>query len=251
MGGIIVGIAFASLIGVVVILIPRNALQITIPKKIELYVSEKIKLSGMKQDSHAYIVKTLKYIIITIVLCVLIRIDLVTMLLLVSMILILRCLRVTSLINKRKQILKNELPLAFEMLSLLLEAGIDFQSGLKRIANIKGVLAEEMKWCSGLINSGVSRTKSIQLLSDKWRDVDLLKAFSRTLTYKERFGGGLAVSMRALARQSREERWRNAEKAGIVSSQKMLVPLVIFIMPVTLVVAFAPVVLKLMRGELW
>ena len=62
-------------------------------------------------------------------------------------------------------------------------------------------------------------------------------------------GASIAKSLKSKAEQMRFERFSKAEEAGAKASQKILIPMMIFIIPAIFIIIFAPAAFQFMGGN--
>lgn len=63
-------------------------------------------------------------------------------------------------------------------------------------------------------------------------------------------GASIAPILKQLSNELRVKRSSNAEKQGAQAATKILIPMIFFILPAVMVAIFAPMVLKMMTGNL-
>lgn len=146
---------------------------------------------------------------------------------------------------KRESQLLRELPNALEILSLCSEAGLSLEQSLDQyLKNCKmGPLKEEFSGLLEQTRSGASRKNTLESISLKLDLVDF-SLFSSSLIHAEKFGTGISQTLRQLSLTMRDKQSQRAEKAVQEMPVKMLLPLILFIMPVTFIVIFGPVLLQ-------
>ena len=147
--------------------------------------------------------------------------------------------------RREKDILK-ELPTALEVISLCVEAGLSLEQGLtKYLQNSKPQsLKSEFTKVLEQTKMGSSRKDSLQSMSSRLNLTDV-SLFVTSVVHAERFGTGMAKTLRQLAITMRDKQVQRAEKAIQELPVKMLLPLLLFIMPVTFLIIFGPILLDL------
>jgi len=150
---------------------------------------------------------------------------------------------------RRENRLLLELPVALDRLSLCVEAGLTFDQALAHYLGgaRPGPLKDEFAALSGQVRAGAHRREALARLSERLRLTDFT-LFSTGVIHAERSGTGLSGVLRRLAATLRDKRSQRAEKAVQELPVKLLLPLLFCIMPVTLLMVFAPVLLRLL-GE--
>ena len=146
---------------------------------------------------------------------------------------------------RREKRLLRELPNALEVLSLCSEAGLSLEQALDQyLRNAKpGPLWDELSNVLQQARSGASRKNALESVSHRL-DLTDFSLFATSLVQAERFGTGIAKTLRQLSLTLRDKQTQRAEKAVQELPVKMLLPLVLFIMPVTFLIIFGPVVLQ-------
>ena len=149
--------------------------------------------------------------------------------------------------RREKEILK-ELPTALEVISLCVEAGLSLEQGLTQyLQNSKPQsLKSEFTKVLEQTKMGSSRKDSLQSMSSQLNLTDV-SLFVTSVVHAERFGTGMAKTLRQLAITMRDKQVQRAEKAIQELPVKMLLPLLLFIMPVTFLIIFGPILLDLFQ----
>lgn len=153
--------------------------------------------------------------------------------------------------NMRQTAVRSDLPFFIDLLALATEAGLDFQGGIQRIVDRtrgKSVLAEELNSVLRDITLGASRAQALRGLSDRL-DMNEVSSFVNVVIDADSTGASIAKVLKDQSNQMRLERFVRAEKAGAQASQKILIPLMIFILPAVFIMVFAPVALNFMAGK--
>lgn len=149
----------------------------------------------------------------------------------------------------RKAEIERALPTTMDMLTLSVEAGLDFGQAISRIttASKANALTRELERLIAELKLGVARADALARMAKRIR-VPSLDALASTLIQADRFGASIGPTLRAHAQRVRDERMMRAEKAGTMAAQKALIPLIVCIMPVTFIVVFGPLVARYLTG---
>lgn len=155
--------------------------------------------------------------------------------------------------HKKKRYLSiiEDLPFFIDLLSLSIEAGLDFIGAIQRISEKLGddrVLCKELKLVLKDIKLGSSRKKALQALMTRL-DIPEVTSFCSMIVDADETGASISKVLKEQSKQMRSERLSRAEKAGATASQAILLPMVLFIVPAIFLVVFAPVVLQFMYGK--
>jgi Flp pilus assembly protein TadB len=145
----------------------------------------------------------------------------------------------------RERTLLRELPNALEILSLCSEAGLSLEQAMDQyLKNAKvGPLHDEFSSLLEQTRTGSSRKSALESTSIRLNLTDF-SLFTTSLIHAERFGTGISMTLRQLSLTMRDKQTQRAEKAVQEMPVKMLIPLILFIMPVTFLIIFGPILLQ-------
>ena len=146
---------------------------------------------------------------------------------------------------KREKTLLKELPNALEILSLCSEAGLSLEQSMDQyLAHSKlGPLSNEFSIILEQTKSGSNRKMALEASSTRLNLTDFT-LFTTSLIQAERFGTGISKTLRQLSLTLRDKQSQRAEKAVQEMPVKMLLPLILFIMPVTFLIIFGPILMQ-------
>lgn len=150
----------------------------------------------------------------------------------------------------RHEEIKLQLPFVIDLLTLSIEAGLDFIGALQKVVEKtrSGPLVDEIARMIQEIQLGTTRADAMRDLA--WRiDLQEISSLVAVLVTADQMGSSLGGVLRVQADLIRTQRFTNAEKKGAAASQKLLVPLIFFIMPAVFIMIFGPVVLGLFKGK--
>jgi Flp pilus assembly protein TadB len=141
-----------------------------------------------------------------------------------------------------------ELPNALEILSLCSEAGLSLEQAMDQyVKNTKpGPLKDEFTGMLEQTRSGSSRKMALEGVRDRLQLTDF-SLFTTSLINAEKFGTGISNILRQLSLTMRDKQTQRAEKAVQELPVKLLFPLIFFIMPVTFLIIFGPIVLQFLK----
>lgn len=152
-------------------------------------------------------------------------------------------------LNKRLRLrrseISHELPYALDLLTLSVEAGLDFTEALDRIVHKLGVspLAEELGATLRDIRLGRTRTEALRNLSHRV-DMGAVTSVASALIQADELGSSLGPILRAQSEQLRVARSQEAEKKALEAPVKILFPLIFFILPTIFLIIGGPIYLK-------
>ena len=151
----------------------------------------------------------------------------------------------SSALKKRHAEIAKDLPFVLDILTLCVEAGLDFISAMQRSLKSRKMTAlnEELLRMTKEIQLGVSRKDALRRLAERTRHGDLrLVAFA--LIQADELGAGIGNILRIQSEQMRAKRFDRAEKSASLAPTKMLFPLMLFIFPAVFIILLGPVLLK-------
>ena len=147
----------------------------------------------------------------------------------------------------RQKALQLSLPDALDLMVVCVEAGLGINASLRRVAQdfhtSHPVLASEFEMTTFEIRAGKSTTQALRGLADR-TGVSELSSLVAMLIQTERFGTGLADTLRIHADSMRLRRLQRAEEQANKAPLRMLFPTV-FIFVAMLIVVVGPGFLKM------
>lgn len=149
-------------------------------------------------------------------------------------------------VKVRHKKIERALPFVLDLLTLAVESGLDFMSGLSRIIEHREVdpLGEELIRVFREIQVGRSRKEALRNMSDRVDHTDI-RSLTSALIQADELGTGIGHALRIQAEQVRNKRFQRAEKMGNEAPVKLLFPLVAFIFPSVLLVLLGPLLLQI------
>ena len=140
------------------------------------------------------------------------------------------------------------LPFTLDLLTLSVEAGLDFMTAIKRIIDRRPVdaLNEELIRMFREVQLGKTRREALRDMAERVNQPDL-RTVTHSLIQADELGVSIGAILRIQSDQMRTRRFLNAEKAANEAPVKMLAPLIGFIFPAVFLVLLGPVILQAMR----
>lgn len=147
-------------------------------------------------------------------------------------------------IQRVKNIIIRELPNAIDLLTLCVNAGLDFMLALKWVVekSPRSVMVDELSGILHEINIGKPRRDAIRDMSERYQLPDL-STFARTLIQADKMGTSVTEALNILSEDMRISRFRRGEKIALKAPLKMLVPLLLFIFPVVGILVAGPILI--------
>lgn len=156
----------------------------------------------------------------------------------------------TGKITARHNSIIRILPDVLDLITLSMEAGIDFSSALSKViskSDPKAPLIEELTIMQQGMRLGQSRIAAMKDMVERVQEPNLA-AVVTALIQAEQLGSSLGPVLRIQSEEMRIKRFQLAEKIAQVAPTKMLFPLVMFILPSIFIMLFGPLVLQYLSG---
>ncbi|MDF7801615.1 type II secretion system F family protein [Pontiellaceae bacterium B1224] len=153
-------------------------------------------------------------------------------------------------VKQRHKSIERALPFVLDLLTLSVESGLDFMTGINRIIQYRKIdpLGEELIRVFREIQVGRSRKVALQNFSERINHTDI-RSVTNALVQADELGTGIGTALRIQSDQIRVKRFQRAEKLGNEAPVKMLFPLIAFIFPSVFLILLGPVILQMMiRG---
>jgi len=157
-------------------------------------------------------------------------------------------LYVRNATQKRKVKLSRALPDALDLMVICAEAGLSMDATLIRVSQeMSGAspeIADEFGLTSVELGFLPDRQQALQNLTLR-TDLGGIRGMVNTMIQSERYGTPLALSLRVLSSESREERILKAEEKAARLPALLTVPMIVFILPPLFVVLIGPAALDI------
>ena len=152
-------------------------------------------------------------------------------------------------LKKRHFSIMLALPFVLDLLTLSVEAGMDFMSALQRNCERRRLdpLNEELIRMTREIQMGIARRVALRNMADRVRQPDL-KAVAFALIQADELGVPIGPILRIQSEQLRTRRFDRAERLANEAPVKMLGPLLLCIFPAVLIVLLAPIILEAVKN---
>ncbi len=154
-------------------------------------------------------------------------------------------------IKKRHFAIMKALPFVLDILTLSVEAGMDFINALQRNCETRKMdaLNEELLRMTKEIQVGSSRRQALKGMADRVRQPDL-KSVAYALIQADELGVSIGSILRIQSEQLRARRFDRAEKLANEAPTKMLGPLMLCIFPAVFIILLGPVLVQATKGML-
>lgn len=150
----------------------------------------------------------------------------------------------SSRVSDYRSALRRALPDMLDMLTISVEAGLGFDQAIAKIVrNTSGPLAEQFGRMLQEVQAGVSRSDALRHLAQR-TEVPELNGFIMSIVQAEVFGISVSSVLRTQAAEMRLKRRQFAEEAAQKAPVKLVFPLVLCILPATLIVILGPAIIS-------
>ncbi|MFC1850987.1 type II secretion system F family protein [candidate division CSSED10-310 bacterium] len=157
-----------------------------------------------------------------------------------------------DIINKRVKLINRALPYTLDLLTLSIEAGLDFVSSVERIVMKKkhrGPLSDELFQMLQELKMGKTRREALRDMATRV-NIDNVSSVVSAMIQADQLGTSLGPILRIQSEMLRLRRSQRAEKLAMEAPVKMLFPL-LFIFAAVFLLLFGPVIIKFFRGGLF
>ncbi|MFU8779706.1 MAG: type II secretion system F family protein [Kiritimatiellia bacterium] len=138
--------------------------------------------------------------------------------------------------------IRRSLPFVLDLLTLSVEAGMDFMTALQRNVERATIdpLTEELIRVIREIQLGHTRREALKAMA-KRVNLQEIRAVVNALVQADELGVSIGSILRIQSEQIRQRRFENAEKLANEAPVKMLVPLLLFIFPGVFLILLGPI----------
>ena len=152
-------------------------------------------------------------------------------------------------VRRRHLSIQRALPFVLDLLTLSVEAGMDFISALQRNCRLRRLdpLNEELLGMTKEIQVGSSRREALRNMADRVRQADL-RSVAMALIQADELGVSIGAMLRIQSEQLRSRRFDRAERLAAEAPVKMLGPLMLCIFPAVFIILLGPIVSQAMKG---
>ena len=147
-----------------------------------------------------------------------------------------------SVVRRKQEKIRRNLPDALDMLSVCADAGLGFDQSLQRVSESwEGPLAIEFDRVVNEMSMGETRASAMRSMARRL-DVPEVSSFVAVILQSYELGMGIADTLHAQADQMRTERRYWAQEQARKMPTKMLFPLILLILPAMFAVILGPTI---------
>jgi len=151
--------------------------------------------------------------------------------------------------KKRRTAILKYLPHVIDLLNICVGAGLDFMVAVNRVIQEfrPCVIVDELKMMAREIQMGSSRRDALKNIAKRVNSPEVV-SFVRTLLQADRMGTPIGDALRMQAEEIRMRRFQRGEEMALKAPIKLLLPLLLFILPVVMIIVAGPVLIQFTRG---
>ena len=151
-------------------------------------------------------------------------------------------------IRRRHYLIARDLPNVIDLLNLCVSAGMDFMLAVSRVTRDfkRCPLTEELHEVLRENQMGLARRDALKNMGKRINLAEV-SSFVRTLVQADRMGSPLSEALNIQAEEIRIRRFQRGETQALKAPIKMLIPLVLFILPIILIIVGGPIMLQFMN----
>lgn len=153
-------------------------------------------------------------------------------------------------IRYRQQKILEGFPDALDLMVVCVEAGLGLDAAIDRVGEelklSHNTLSEEFRLLGLELRAGQSRHNALRSLGSRV-DLEDVHNLVTLLIQTDRFGTGIAQTLRVYSDSMRVKRHQRAEEMAAKLPVKLLIPLIFFIFPSLFVVILGPAVIRIIR----
>jgi len=148
----------------------------------------------------------------------------------------------------RHRNIRRSLPFMLDILTLSVEAGLDFMTALQRHVDRAPIdaLNEELIRVVREIQVGKTRREALRDMSGRVNFIDL-RTVVNALVQADELGVSIGAILRIQADQIRQRRFERAERLAHEAPVKLLFPLLLFIFPAVFLILLGPVLKQILE----
>jgi tight adherence protein C len=147
---------------------------------------------------------------------------------------------------------RNGFPDFMDLMIVCSDAGMSMEAGIERVSKELGLtypsLSENLRLLSIELRAGRSLDDALRSLGDRL-SLDEVRSFATLLQQSKELGTSLSGALRVFSDEMRHKRMSIAEEKAHALPAKMSVPVTVCILPVVLMVAIIPIVVKMTAGD--
>ena len=156
------------------------------------------------------------------------------------------------LISTKMREYRNGFPDFMDLMIVCSDAGLAMEAGIERVSKELGTtypsLSQNLQLVSLELRAGRSLDDALKSLADRL-NLDEVRSFATLLQQSKELGTSLSGALRVFSDEMRHKRMSLAEEKAHALPAKMSVPVTVCILPVVLMIAIIPILVKMTAGD--
>ena len=156
------------------------------------------------------------------------------------------------LISTKMREYRNGFPDFMDLMIVCSDAGMAMEAGIERVskelATTYPSLSQNLQLVSLELRAGRSLDDALKSLADRL-NLDEVRSFATLLQQSKELGTSLSGALRVFSDEMRHKRMSLAEEKAHALPAKMSVPVTVCILPVVLMIAIIPIIVKMNAGD--
>ncbi len=156
------------------------------------------------------------------------------------------------LISTKMREYRNGFPDFMDLMIVCSDAGMAMEAGIERVskelATTYPSLSQNLQLVSLELRAGRSLDDALKSLADRL-NLDEVRSFATLLQQSKELGTSLSGALRVFSDEMRHKRMSLAEEKAHALPAKMSVPVTVCILPVVMMIAIIPIIVKMTAGD--
>jgi tight adherence protein C len=161
-------------------------------------------------------------------------------------------LALSRMVSARMREYRNGFPDFMDLMIVCSDAGMSMEAAIERVSRelelTYPALAQNLQLVSIELRAGRSLDDSLKSLADRL-SLEEVRSFATLLQQSRELGTSLSGALRVFSDEMRHKRMSLAEEKAHALPAKMSVPVTVCILPVVMMVAIIPVIVKMTAGD--
>ncbi len=158
-------------------------------------------------------------------------------------------LYIKNQIKIRKLRIEKELPGVLNTMAIMSEAGLGLFEAIEKVCEVrKGSFINELKKVNEEVNMGVLRKEAFLSMADRCEVSEVSTFVSALVQVMEKGASGISIFIKEQAVELWEKRLNKAKELGAKASLKLFFPMMLFVMPASMIFLVGPIIVNIIRG---
>ncbi|QKC83659.1 type II secretion system F family protein [Mesorhizobium sp. NZP2077] len=158
----------------------------------------------------------------------------------------------TQMVREKMREYRNGFPDFMDLMIVCSDAGMSMEAGIERVskelAKTYPALSQNLQLVSLELRAGRSLDDALKALAERL-SLDEVRSFATLLQQSKELGTSLSGALRVFSDEMRHKRMSLAEEKAHALPAKMSIPVTVCILPVVLMIAVIPIIVKMTNGQ--